>query len=105
MPPSIEDRAREIAEAEGIGFVRARIRAAREAFGIDPNVPEPSVADIKKAVTSGEVVMFGRLIEIANNPNVEPETAILATKVYLTESNRQDGPSGGGVQVIGGPPD
>lgn len=89
MPSSIEDRAREIAQNEGVGFVRARIRAAREAFGIPQNDQDVSVADIAKAVTSGDMVMFGRLIEIANHATVEPETAILAAKVYLAESKRQ----------------
>jgi len=94
MPASIEDRAREIAQAEGIGFVRARIRAAREAFGIPQNDQDVSIDDIAKAVTSGDMVMFGRLIEIANHATVEPETAILAAKVYLAESKRATDSSG-----------
>lgn len=94
MPVSIEERAREIAQAEGIGFVRARIRAAREAFGIPQNDPDVHISDIAKAVTSGDMVMFGRLIEIANHPTVLPETAILAAKVYLAESKRQTEESG-----------
>jgi hypothetical protein len=89
MSSSLESRAQEIAKNEKIGLVRARIRAAHEAFGVSNIGNEPSHADIVKAVTSGEIVMFGRLIEIASNAKVAPETAILAAKVYLAESKRQ----------------
>jgi hypothetical protein len=89
MSSSLEARAQEIAKNEKIGYVRARIRAAHEAFGVSNVGNEPSQADIAKAVTSGEIVMFGRLIEIASHTKVAPEIAILAAKVYLAESKRQ----------------
>ena len=109
MPKTINERAREIVEAEGIGFVAARIRAAKEAFGIPDATRPMNKAEVRDLAMDGSVLPFAVLAEISADDRASHETRAMAADKYLANMARIEGEAEGDTKlqivVKGGLPD
>ncbi len=107
--PQVEELARRIMARDGVGFFVARIRAARELFGIPASDRPLNKAEVRAVVVDGSIVPFATLLQAATDPRVSDKTRILAADKYLTHaahlSDAADEDAGQGVTVTGGLPD
>ena len=102
-----DERAREIVAAEGIGFVQARIRAAREALGIPSNGRPINKAEVRQAALDGSPIAICTLIEAAGDDRCSMETRVMASDKLLAHAlkSEDDGTLGGlSIKIISGLP-
>lgn len=107
---TIDERAKEIMQSDGVPFVVARIRAAKEAYGIPDATKPMSKAEVRDVVVDGSIVPFTVLMEAASDERASPETRILASDKYLAHAAKlseesAEGKSGMTLVVKGGLPD
>lgn len=83
---TMSERAREIMEREGVPFIVARVRAAKEAYGIQDASRPLNKRDIATLAVDGSIVPFATLLEASTDDRCSPETRIMASDKYLAHA-------------------
>lgn len=90
----IVKRAHEIMAAEGIGFLRAKLRAGREMFDL-PEIEKPMTKqDVRQIALNASPLNMAILSEIASDERCSPDTRVMAADKSLSFAARMVGDSG-----------